>query len=173
MKLYLFRHGAAEHVLGKKDFDRVLTEEGIRKLEKYLPDSAPYWKGKKLRLFTSPKLRALQTAELLAPYCGDAEVELLPILTGGHTRHLLDALSEVEQDGSEHFILTGHEPFLSYWTYELTHQNQNYNKGGIGVIELPDPREQDAAGLRGLENGKGNLLVYLKLREVKNLKQLD
>lgn len=172
MKLYLFRHGDAEHVLGKIDFDRLLTEEGIRKLQKYLPDTAPYWRNKNLRLFTSPKLRALQTAELIAPHCGVAEPEIMPILAGGHTAQLLDALSEVEKDGSEHFILTGHEPFLSYWCYELTHQTQSFNKGSIGVIELPDPREENAAGLRSLENGKGQLLLYVKLKDMERLNEL-
>lgn len=173
MRLYLFRHGDAEHVMGKNDAERLLTEEGIRRLRQFLPASAPYWQGKTVRLFSSPKLRARQTAELLAPHCGLAAPEILPVLAGAHTGHLLDVLAETEQDGSGHFILTGHEPFLSYWCYDLTHQMQEFHKGGMAVIELPDPREQSASGLRSLENGKGELLLYLKLKEIARLCELS
>lgn len=113
MKLYVMRHGPAEDDSPSGvDSDRALTAPGrerMRSVAKALLDAseAP------LHIFTSPLVRCVQTAEVVAVLTRvagavQARRELAP---GGSPPRLLDAL----MGGGHHrrVMLCGHEPDLS------------------------------------------------------------
>jgi phosphohistidine phosphatase len=115
VRLYIMRHGPAEdHAPSGRDFDRALTPSGrerVRDVAKALhdEDEAP------LLILSSPLVRALQTAEIVAAVtkltdrAGQLEVrrELAP---GGDERALA---REVVQGDGKRVMLVGHEPDLS------------------------------------------------------------
>jgi phosphohistidine phosphatase len=106
-ELVFFRHGIAEDSL--PDHSRPLTEEGIRKTRV----SAAGLRQMEIvfdRIFTSPWLRASQTAAILSEVLMGPVVEEMPELAGDHTAsELLGALQNCQ---GRSFLLVGHQPLL-------------------------------------------------------------
>ncbi len=116
-KMYIMRHGPAEDFAASGlDADRALTEAGrdrVRRVAKVLGehDEAP-----KL-IVSSPLVRALQTAEIVAAELGIAYVDTSRQLApGGPSATLVAAL---EHDGKKRVMLVGHEPDLSELVSDL------------------------------------------------------
>ena len=115
MNLYLLRHGLAVE-LGTagltRDSERPLTPKGRRKLRKI----AAGMKALELEfdvIFSSPYVRARQTAEIVAEALhARKKVELTATLTpgGGHSK-LIELINQSR--GLEDVLLVGHEPHLS------------------------------------------------------------
>lgn len=104
MNLYLIRHAPAEE--GPLDEARPLSPEGERRFKKAVRGLGRL--GVRLdRLYHSPLLRAVQTANLLAPLL-EGESEVAPALAEPPGEGVLDLLREGERVG-----LVGHEPWLS------------------------------------------------------------
>lgn len=106
MELTLIRHAIAED--GSDDFARALTAEGRKRFKRSvatLDDVGVRFS----KVFHSPKLRALQTAELLGPLC-DGEFEVTPLLAEPPGDELLRLLDVHEA------AAVGHEPHLSALT---------------------------------------------------------
>jgi len=113
MNLYLIRHSIAENIsIDKKDFDRELTEEGKFVINK----SSEAWKnyiGNVDVVLTSPLMRAIQTAEIIA-----SNLQNIPNVlrdnnlgTGSRTADLIDILNSLE---FKNVVVVGHQPDLSY-----------------------------------------------------------
>lgn len=103
MELTLIRHAIADE--GADDFARPLSKEGRRRFRKSV-QTLQRVGVRFARVLHSPKLRALQTAELLRPLC-DGEFEVTPLLTHEPGDELLALLDEHE------LAVVGHEPHLS------------------------------------------------------------
>lgn len=112
MNIYLIRHGIPENVsLTKNDADRKLTEKGIAQMIA----SAKDWKifqNKFDWIVTSPLIRAVQTAEIIAK-----EFEIIDkmivdnrLALNSKTEHLIDLVDELDGDD---IALVAHEPDLS------------------------------------------------------------
>jgi phosphohistidine phosphatase len=115
MRLYIMRHGPAEdRAASGRDFDRALTPSGrerVHAVAKALRDAdeAP------VRIVSSPLVRALQTAEIVAAVAkidahgGVVETrrELAP---GGDGPALV---RELGSTGAKRVLLVGHEPDLT------------------------------------------------------------
>jgi phosphohistidine phosphatase len=141
MKLIFIRHGLAEGHFSQDqgaDFDRELTDEGIKKLHK------TFKQFKKAEekidvIFSSPLARAIQSAEIFWEYHQDADLELmgdLDILDD--PRHLVEYISFLPADGSYAFV--GHDPHLTTVIATLLalhpeHDFMTIKKGGICVLE--------------------------------------
>ena len=106
-ELVFFRHGIAAD--SAPDSSRPLTEDGIRKTY----SSAEGLKKMAIpfdRVFTSPWLRASQTAKILSEVLMIPAPEEMPELAGDHTAaELLEALHNCQ---SRCFLLVGHQPLL-------------------------------------------------------------
>jgi phosphohistidine phosphatase len=106
-ELVFFRHGIAADTV--PDSSRPLTEEGIRKTY----GSAEGLKKMAIpfdRVFTSPWLRASQTAAILSEVLMTPAPEEMPELAGDHTAtELLEALQSCQ---GHSFLLVGHQPLL-------------------------------------------------------------
>lgn len=141
MKLIFLRHGLAEGHFSfeqDKDFDRELTEDGIKKLHK------TFDLYKKVEpsidvIFTSPLARAMQTAEIFWSYYQDADLEMMADLDIlDDPRHLIEYISFLPTDGCYAFV--GHDPHITKVIAALLalhpeHDFMTIKKGGICVLE--------------------------------------
>jgi phosphohistidine phosphatase len=106
VELYMIRNAIAlDPAPGQSDDARPLSEEGIQKFSEVVRGLKRL--GVRLdRLYHSPKLRAIQTAELLVPLL-EGETEVTPYLADQPSLELLQTLQ-----GSS-VALVGHEPWMS------------------------------------------------------------
>jgi phosphohistidine phosphatase len=111
MKLYVMRHGPAEDVASSgRDSDRALTLSGrdrVRGVARALVtgDEAP------VAIVSSPLVRALQTAEIVAAIAGVAQVEVSREMGPGGDA--LTFVGELLRNGRKRVMVVGHEPDLS------------------------------------------------------------
>jgi phosphohistidine phosphatase len=121
MKVYIMRHGPAEdRAESGRDFDRALTASGrdrVRDVARELraQDEAPS------AIYTSPLVRAVQTAEIVAIKTElsrvDGTVETRTELSpGGRGHDLILALAKHQQ---KRVMLVGHEPDLTQLVAEM------------------------------------------------------
>ena len=145
-QLYLIRHGiAVDRGSYPIDAERPLTPEGDRKTRKVAKQLA------KLEiqfdiLFTSPLVRARQTAEILQERGLARELHETPTLApGGEIHRWLDELSwlQLSHKGDRLcFGLVGHQPDLGNWAQMLVWGEAGdrivLKKAGIIGLTLPE-----------------------------------
>ena len=138
MRLILFRHGIAEDRRpGLDDADRRLTPLGVERTRLAARGLAKLHTNID-RILTSPKLRALETAELLGEVVGQP-VETCEPLSGGS---LDEVVGVIEKLPDQTPVLVGHEPMLSMLTEQLCGGDHAYTiglkKAGAVVIRIDD-----------------------------------
>lgn len=145
MKLYLIRHAVAlEAAPGQTDDERPLSEEGIQKFTEVVR-GLKHLEVRLDRLYHSPKLRAVQTAELLVPLL-EGETEVTPYLAAEPSLALLETLQ-----GSS-VALVGHEPWIGELCAWLVTGHREgrafpFKKGGVALLEgLPQPGQMRLRG---------------------------
>jgi len=137
MILYLLRHAHAESDENIPDERRALTEEGILNAQAL----AALFRRQPLdvhTLYSSPRLRAVQTADIIAPTLG-----VTPTITG-----LLDfgfsigALGELLRDVPPYgdVMMVGHEPTFSECVRALTGASIQMKKCGLVRIDIVTAR---------------------------------
>lgn len=140
MRLIFLRHGLAEGQFSTDqdvDFERELTSEGVRSLEK----TFKIFKKSLSRIdviFSSPLARAIQTAEILWSYYPKSDLELmgdLDILDD--PKHLIEYISFLPTDGCYAFV--GHDPHITKVIATILalhpeHDFMTIKKGGICVL---------------------------------------
>lgn len=136
MKLYFFRHGHAEDADGPEfdDFTRRLTDKGIERTE--AASRALRKLGvKPTRLFSSPRTRARQTADILAK-AWDITVDVREEVGFGFAvEHIGPLLAETETNAEVMFV--GHEPDLSATVSRLVNGGEIVmKKGGMARVDL-------------------------------------
>lgn len=141
MKLIFLRHGLAEGHFSQDqdaDFERVLTEEGIKRLEKTF--KLFYKVEKKIDvIFSSPLSRAIQTAEIFWNYYQESDLEMMADLDIlDDPRHLIEYISFLPKDGVYAFV--GHDPHITKVVASLLalhpeHDFMTIKKGGICILE--------------------------------------
>lgn len=113
MKLYLVRHG--QYIPMDVSMTCPLSQEGvdeISRLARFFSDS----KLKVPHIFHSSKMRALQTAEILAAVLNDCQCEFLEGLEPNDP--VIPIISTI-QSYSEDVMLVGHLPFMDILINEL------------------------------------------------------
>ena len=145
VELYVVRHGiAVEEGLDGRDASRPLSSKGRRRFQKAAKAFGRL--GRKLDLvLTSPLVRAVQTAEILAGATRHGEVAVLEELDPAvEAAELLEALAK-RVGKSKTVALVGHEPQLSSVLAALSGVSQesfDLKKGAIvrlDVAALPRP----------------------------------
>ena len=142
--LWLLRHGDAEPHGARADFARRLTDRGERQSRAAGRAFVRLGVGFE-HVFTSPRVRALETARLVC-----AELDLEPIvhepLSGGFDeRHADELRAAIGASGV--LLVVGHEPDLSGRVAALTSARIEMKKGGLAavrggqLVELLRPRE--------------------------------
>jgi phosphohistidine phosphatase len=136
--LWFLRH--AEAAEGSPDDQRPLTERGIRQAE--AAGLALAQLGAPIELcLSSPKLRAMQTAQLACEQLG-VQVSPEPALSGEpfDVHALTNGVSDV--------LLVGHDPSFSLTLHDLTGTQARMRKGGLAAV------------------AKGELVVLLRPNEL-------
>lgn len=124
--IYLLRHGDAEDGTGD-DAARRLTAQGERQARG--AGQALATLGVKIdACLTSPKVRAVETAQLACAVLG-LEPEIAEELRGGP----FDSLALTAGRGDA--LLVGHEPDFSGEVSRLTGANVKLRKGGLAVVD--------------------------------------
>lgn len=134
MKLYFLRHGIAED-MAASDFARELTPRGRRRVAQ----SADVMRRLNLRpqrIYSSPRLRACQTAEIVAAAL-DRPLILAEQVNFGFD---LDDVSELTADlqDSAEVMFVGHNPDMSLLVHQLTGVNVSMKKGGLARVDVID-----------------------------------
>jgi phosphohistidine phosphatase len=142
MTCYFVRHGAAiaPGEWRGSDFDRPLTEKGRENTARVGRRLAKL--GIRLeRIVSSPLLRALQTASILASAL-DAEdrvVEDVRLADGFSPSRLAEMLRD--RASGETIMFVGHEPTMSATAGQIVGgASIDFKKGAIACVELTDAR---------------------------------
>ena len=151
-QLWLLRHGEAVPHDSKPDPEREVTARGER--QALATGSALARLGVEFdACYTSPRLRARQTAELACRSLGTEPVVEASV-DSGFDRH--DALALLRAHGEDACVLVvGHEPDFSQVVHDLTGGRVDFKKGGVAAV-----RE---------ERGSGELLALLRPRELESI----
>lgn len=131
-ELWLLRHGEAEPHGTRPDPERRLTERGEREAR-----SA----GAALRelhvepttVFTSPRVRALQTAQLACASLGIEPVVHEPLSAGFTAQEAVTLCA-----GLEVVVIVGHQPDFGQIIHDLTGARPELATGGVAGIRLED-----------------------------------
>ena len=134
MKLYFVRHGIAEEGNGIEDVDRKLTEEGIEQM-RIAARAMAKLKLAPTRIYTSPLVRARQTAEIVAEALRvkpevreEVGFEFNPLAI----ESLVDGL-----DDEADVMFVGHEPSFSETVGELIGGGKVVmKKGGLARVDV-------------------------------------
>lgn len=130
IELVLLRHGIAEDFSEDGfDFNRKLTAKGRRRLEKRLPNLKKMLKNeKKLRIMSSPLVRARETAKILKEALKIKEdIGYYDFLGEGNLEALLAYLEGLKEEVT--VFVVGHEPYLSQWAEYFTKEPHTFRKG--------------------------------------------
>ncbi len=169
MELILLRHGEAEDVsLDKADATRNLTEQGSKKLRKSFPGMKTLIADStKVKIWTSPLNRAVQTAAILADCLGAPPAELHQELEHGDWATFIREARQLDDETC--LILVGHEPHWGQWSERLGGAMLPFKKGAAAGFEF-DPASWDPLG-NGLAiwKGKGQLQWFVQPRIMKSL----
>lgn len=137
--IILYRHAMAEEKENVSEDDlRALSIRGKRLLSKSADGfKTMLGKKKKVVVYSSPKLRARETAEILSQELEvDRPIYLDFLATGGNIRLVRSILNEIEP--STVAVLVGQQPFLSIWSQELSGIFIPFKKGSAACFKFPD-----------------------------------
>jgi phosphohistidine phosphatase len=153
-QLWLLRHGEAVPHESKPDFDRELTARGER--QAVAAGKALARLGLEFAAcYTSPKVRALDTAKLACEAL-NVTPEVRDVLSNGFdaadARELL-----LEHDADARVLVVGHDPSFSQVVHDLTGGRVEFKKGGVVAVRL--------------QTGGDALLVVLRPRELESLER--
>ncbi|UJF15366.1 histidine phosphatase family protein [Jeotgalibaca sp. MA1X17-3] len=140
-ELILIRHGDAEkRTTDKPDSERRLTDKGKEEFKVFTKTLYPFLKEKShLKIWTSPLIRAKETAEILMNTLDCSEIEEKRFLASGNFEEFLKQLQAEKDDFT--LICIGHEPYTGFWTKELTGINVNFEKGTAARIIFDDSED--------------------------------
>jgi len=145
--LWLLRHGEAEDT-APSDFERRLTPRGERQAR--CAGRALKRLGVEFeRVFSSPRVRALATAQIACSKLGVAVAVHEPLGGGFELADALELLHALSADGS--LLLVGHEPDFSQLTTALTGARVAVKKGGLVAIRVAGGNAELATLLRPRE----------------------
>lgn len=157
MRLYLLRHGKAEaHNLS--DAQRRLTPAGLRRMERAAKVMARL-ELRPARIFSSPRVRSRQTADVVAAALGVEVAERGALDYGFSAADLPPLLAELPPDAD--LLCVGHNPYLPMVVQELSGAYIGMKPGGLARLKLDDggrhgvlewliaPRVFDALATRG------------------------
>jgi phosphohistidine phosphatase len=147
IRLYLVRHAIAEESAANDGW-RTLTEKGRRRFQR---TAHAFGRNERLDLLlTSPLVRAVQTAEILAGEVKHRDLRVLEELGPGHTvAALLGAVAKAAGKAGS-VALVGHDPQLTDVLAALTHvaaARLEFRKGAIvrlDVSALPQAKAVEA-----------------------------
>ena len=147
--LVLVRHGAPEATSPTgSDLDRRLTESGARSLRAAYPRTfALLGDNPSVSVWSSPAVRALETADVVAAAVGVEDIEVRQSL---YAQDGAAFVAELEASDAPCVIAVGHAPFVDTMAARLVGSCPSFGKGTVAAIDLPEG-----------PSGRGNLRWYV------------
>jgi len=108
--------------------------------------------------FTSPKVRARDTARLACQALGLQPLEDRSLAGGFDRDAALELLAACDDDGR--ILVVGHNPDFPQFVHDLTGARVDFKKGGVAAVAVRD-------------GGAGELLALLRPRELESLANPD
>ena len=179
MDLILLRHGEAEDATHPgdpaEDAARRLTDDGKKKLARSLPQLQLLLDDKKqLVIWTSPLVRALETAEILRDCLAHQKKSVpddLPrheFIATGDWPGFVQAAKTLDPGTS--LVLVGHEPHWGHWSQRLCGCLLPFKKGAAACFDF-DPFTWDPLGNgQAIWKGQGQLQWFVQPRILKKLR---
>ncbi|NWF67907.1 MAG: phosphohistidine phosphatase SixA [Chloroflexi bacterium] len=134
MRIFFFRHAEAEDSAAN-DFSRQLTARGSKRTQAAARALSKLGLAP-AHIYSSPRVRARQTADILAQALGLSVEEREELNFGFDEVRLRQLLAAVK--GADEVILVGHEPSLSSTVQALTGATIEMKKGGCARVDLVD-----------------------------------
>lgn len=152
MYVCLVRHGKAEpYHIGKEDKDRELIEKGKKQVQLMTASAAYWWPEGPVSLYTSPYVRAYQTAWILKEQFMPVSFQTHPAIAAGDLdRVYADILCK---DTSGSICIVGHAPSLNTWAKAWTGTEIDFKTGSMALFDY-DPY--------GGNVGSAKLLLYIQ-----------
>ena len=148
-QLWLLRHGEAEPHDANPDDLRELTARG--RDQSRSAGRALKALGVEIHVcFTSPKVRARDTARIACAELGVEPVEEQSLAEGFDGRAALELMATAGP--GQRVLVVGHEPDFSQVVYDLTGGRIDFKKGGVAALRLSGSR--------------GELIVLVRPREL-------
>lgn len=147
--LVLYRHGMAEDKAKAANDDlRSLSIRGKKLLKKSVSGfKTMLGKHENVQIYSSPKVRSRETAEMLSEELSlDNPIYLDFLGTGGNVRLLRELVADI--DPGTVAIVVGQQPFLSIWSQELSGVFLPFKKGTAACFKFPDEPGEIKAELR-------------------------
>jgi phosphohistidine phosphatase len=151
-QLWLLRHGEAVPHDSKPDAERELTPRGRRQSEAAGIALAAL-NVEFAACYTSPKVRARETAELACAALNIEPEDAASLANGFSRAAALELL--LPHDADARVLAVGHEPSFSQVVHDLTGARVDVKKGGVAAMRI--------------ERGAGELLVLMRPRELEAL----
>lgn len=145
MKLYFLRHGiAADRSLSGEDESRPLTKLGRYRVNRIARAVANLDLGIE-GIVSSPVLRALQTAQLVAKELDlEDRMDVDPLLTHGFDAHALTQILMTKEKVTS-LLLVGHEPDFSRTICQLMGGGRlRLKKAGLARLDVDPVRPEGA-----------------------------
>lgn len=155
--LILYRHGMAEDKeKAESDELRSLSIRGKNLLKKSVSGFKTMLDShNNIKIYSSPKLRSEETAEMLSKELDLDEPTYLEFLGEGGSVSLLRELAEDIESGDT-AIIVGQQPYLSLWSQEISGTFLRFKKGTAACFRIPDKEEAEP---------KAELRWYLETRD--------
>lgn len=153
MQVVFFRHGEAEDagLLGDDEI-RCLTEKGRKRTKRTGKMMCKLMPGKcRVQIWSSPLIRTVQTAEILADKVG-VRFQLEESLANGDFDSLIKKLGSCHKDDC--VILVGHQPLLGDWVEKLTGARLPFRKSSAAGVGYEIQTDEDG--------GTTELLWYIQ-----------
>lgn len=165
IQLILLRHGIAENIADDgTDFNRRLTREGIEKLTRRLPNlkaKVEHFEG--TEIWSSPILRAKETAEILASSLNIEDVKYYDFISEGSYDEFLTMVNLSEENKT--IFVVGHEPYLGDWSYELSKKSIPFKKGAAASFTI------ESVSQDGIKNKEIDFDWYLEPKEMERINE--
>jgi phosphohistidine phosphatase len=147
-QLWLLRHGEAEPHDARPDADRRLTDRG-REQSRVAGRALAAMKVQMQLAFTSPKVRARDTAVLACEVLGIEPMDHAALFAGFDVADALELLGAAGPD--QRVLVVGHEPDFSQVVHDLTGARIDLKKGGIAAVRMDGTHGELIALLRPRE----------------------
>ncbi|MEA2269898.1 MAG: phosphohistidine phosphatase [Solirubrobacteraceae bacterium] len=152
-QLWLLRHGEAEPHDAAPDAERKLTDRGRDQARSAGRALAAL--GVEVHLaFTSPKVRARDTARIACEALGVEPIVHEPLAEGFDRDDALELMAAAGPD--QRVLVVGHEPDFSQVVHDFTGGRIDLKKGGVAALRLDGTR--------------GTLIVLLRPRELDRIR---
>jgi phosphohistidine phosphatase len=151
-QLWLLRHGEAEPHDARPDADRRLTDRG-REQARVAGCALAGLKVQVHLAFTSPKVRARDTAVLACEALGVEPIDHAALFAGFDVSDALELLAAAGPQ--QRVLVVGHEPDFSQVVHDLTGGRIDLKKGGIAAVRMDGTR--------------GELIVLVRPRELERI----